>query len=141
MGYTLTESGEVLTETQEGITMPADYSFATVNDYIHGPDVTYENLEALCLGMAAHIETIEAAKMTTGASSPTLVERGRERARMIELAAQMARRRGMPEPDDWPGWGARVPEKLWRAARDECDKASAQCADWAHELRKIADAL
>lgn len=58
MGYTLTESGEVLTETQEGITMPADYSFATVNDYIHGPDVTYENLEALCLGMSAHIEKL-----------------------------------------------------------------------------------
>ena len=58
MGYTLTESGEVLTETQEGITMPADYRFATVNDYIHGPDVTYENLEALCLGMAVHIEKL-----------------------------------------------------------------------------------
>lgn len=48
MSYTLTETGNVLTETQKGITMPADYSFAAVNDYIHGPDVTYENLEALC---------------------------------------------------------------------------------------------
>ena len=58
MSYTLTESGNVLTETQEGITMPADYSFAAVNDYIHGPDVTYETLEALCLGMAVYIEKL-----------------------------------------------------------------------------------
>lgn len=53
-----TATGAVLTETQEGITMPADYRFATVNDYIHGPDVTYENLEALCLGMAVYIEKL-----------------------------------------------------------------------------------
>lgn len=58
MRYTLTETGKILTETQEGITMPADYSFATVNDYIHGPDVVYEELEALCLGMAAHIDKL-----------------------------------------------------------------------------------
>lgn len=63
------------------------------------------------------------------------------KARMIQLAAQMATRKGMPAPDDWPGWGPRVPQKLWRAARDECDKASSQCADWAYELRKIADAI
>lgn len=54
-------TGAVLTETQEGITMPADYRFATVNDYIHGPDVTYENLEALCLGMAVYIEKLRLA--------------------------------------------------------------------------------
>jgi len=58
MSYTLTETGTVLTETQQGITMPADYSFATVNDYIHGPDVAYEDLEALCLGMADHIDKL-----------------------------------------------------------------------------------
>jgi len=69
------------------------------------------------------------------------LERRRLKGRLIELAAQMATRRGMPAPDDWPGWGLRVPQKLWRAARDECDKASDQCADWAYELRKIADAL
>lgn len=73
--------------------------------------------------------------------STDLLERNRLRAKVIELAAQMATRRGMPAPDDWPGWGPRVPQKLWRAARDECDKASDQCADWAYELRKIADAL
>lgn len=49
---TICESGEVMTVTQEGITMPADYSFAKVNDFINGVDVTYEDLECLCLGMA-----------------------------------------------------------------------------------------
>lgn len=59
MSYTLTESGAVMTETQDGITMPADYSFAVVNDYIHGVDVTYESLEALCLGMACEIDRLK----------------------------------------------------------------------------------
>ena len=58
MSYTLTETGKVLTETQEGITMPADYSFATVNDYVHGMEVHFEDLQALCLGMADHIDKL-----------------------------------------------------------------------------------
>lgn len=58
MSYTLTETGKVLTETQEGITMPADYSFATVNDYVHGVEVSFEDLVALCLGMACEIDKL-----------------------------------------------------------------------------------
>lgn len=58
MSYTLAENGKVLTETQEGITMPADYSFATVNDYVHGMEVHFEDLQALCLGMADHIDKL-----------------------------------------------------------------------------------
>jgi hypothetical protein len=58
MTYTMTETGNVLTETQEGITMPADYSFATVNDFVHGLDVHYEDLQSLCLGMADHIDKL-----------------------------------------------------------------------------------
>lgn len=60
--YTLTETGKVLTETVQGVTMPADYSFATVNDYVHSFDRTYEDLEALCLGMACHIDKLNLAK-------------------------------------------------------------------------------
>lgn len=60
MSYTMTETGKVLTETQEGHTMPADYSFATVNDYVHGMDVHYEDLQCLCLGMAAYIDKLTA---------------------------------------------------------------------------------
>lgn len=48
-----------MTETQEGVTMPADYSFAAVNDYVHGVDRHYEELQWLGLSMATHIEKIE----------------------------------------------------------------------------------
>ena len=51
MSYTLTETGKALTETQEGVTLPADYSFATVNDYVHGVERYFEELQWLCLGM------------------------------------------------------------------------------------------
>ena len=58
MSYTLTETGKALTETQEGVTMPADYSFASVNDYVHGVDRYFEELQWLCLGMATEIEKL-----------------------------------------------------------------------------------
>ena len=58
MSYTLTESGNVLTETQDGVTMPADYGFASVNDYVHGVDVQFEDLVSLCLGMANEIDRL-----------------------------------------------------------------------------------
>ena len=59
MSLTLTETGKVLTETQDGITMPADYSFDTVNGYVHGIDVDFEDLVGLCLGMANHIDKLK----------------------------------------------------------------------------------
>ena len=58
MSYTLTETGKALTETQEGVTMPADYSFASVNDYVHGVERHFEELQWLCLGMATEIEKL-----------------------------------------------------------------------------------
>ena len=58
MSYTLTETGKVLTETQQGITMPADYSFASVNDYVHGVERHFEELQWLCLGLATEIEKL-----------------------------------------------------------------------------------
>jgi len=58
ISYTLTETGKVLTETQHGITMPTDYSFSTVNDYVHGIEVDFEDLQALCLGMTSHIDKL-----------------------------------------------------------------------------------
>lgn len=59
MSYTLTESGDALTETREGVTMPADYSFSNVNDFVHSVDTHYEDLQALCLGMACEIEKLQ----------------------------------------------------------------------------------
>ena len=57
---TYNESGKALVETCGGdINHPADYSFATVNDFIHSHDRTFEELQALCLGMAVYIENLE----------------------------------------------------------------------------------
>lgn len=58
MSYTLTESGNVLTETQEGVEFPADYSFACINDYVHGVDRYFEELQWLALGMAGEIDRL-----------------------------------------------------------------------------------
>ena len=101
------------------------------NHFCTGPGSDdYADCEALVLNLADRVPT------------NAEVKGGRRlKSALISLAAQMATRRGMPAPDDWPGWGPRVPQKLWRAARGECDKAGDQCGEWAYELRKIADAL
>jgi hypothetical protein len=57
--HTLDETGKCLAETKDGITMPADYSFATINNYVHGIDVHFEDLVNLCLGMANHIDNMQ----------------------------------------------------------------------------------
>jgi hypothetical protein len=57
--YTITEDGAVLTETVEGYTMPADYSFATVNDFVHRHDIVFDELVYLCLGMAEYIDSLK----------------------------------------------------------------------------------
>lgn len=59
---TYDNNGKAMIETCEGIEMPADYSFATVNDYVHTPGRQYEELEALCLGMACEIERLRGKK-------------------------------------------------------------------------------
>jgi hypothetical protein len=54
--FTLTETGSVLTETVQGIEMPADYTFATINDFVHRHDIVFDDLVFLCLGMAEYID-------------------------------------------------------------------------------------
>jgi hypothetical protein len=66
--YTITEAGVVLTETIEGYTMPADYRFATVNDFVHRHDIVFEELVYLCLG--EHIEHLKRGIAAT--EEPTL---------------------------------------------------------------------
>lgn len=61
MTYTFDNTGKTLTITQEGVTQPADYTFDNVNEFVHATDTQYEDLEGLCLGMAAHIEKLQAA--------------------------------------------------------------------------------
>ena len=60
MTYTMDENGRALTETQDGVTMPVDCSFEMVNDWIHGIDVHFEELQALCLGMASENDRLRA---------------------------------------------------------------------------------
>jgi hypothetical protein len=60
MSFTMNELGEVLTETQDGVTMPIDCSFEKVNDWIHGADVQFEELQALCLGMSSENDKLRA---------------------------------------------------------------------------------
>lgn len=59
MSFTITETGKVLSETEQGISMPADYSFATINSFVHGMDVHFEDLVNLCLGMADYIDKMK----------------------------------------------------------------------------------
>lgn len=61
MSYTLDENGTALTETRDGLTMPVDCSFEKVNDWIHGIDVQFEEVQALCLGMASENDRLRKA--------------------------------------------------------------------------------
>lgn len=56
--FTIDQGGALLTIEQDGISMPADYSFACVNDYIHAVDRHFEELQCLALGMAGEIERV-----------------------------------------------------------------------------------
>lgn len=56
---TYDETGKALVETVCDINQPAGYRFENVNDFVHSHDVTFEELQSLCLGMAAHIEKLE----------------------------------------------------------------------------------
>lgn len=53
------ESGEPLTESMDGINMPANLSFKCVNEFVNSHNTHFEELQALCLGMATHIEKLE----------------------------------------------------------------------------------
>jgi hypothetical protein len=61
MSYTIDEIGNVLTETIEGITQPFDYSFSSVNDFIHSPETNFEELQGLCFGIAHELHKTRAA--------------------------------------------------------------------------------
>lgn len=58
MSLTIDENGTALTETVDGCTMPADYTFALINDFVHSTGTNYEDLQYLCLGMAAEIDKL-----------------------------------------------------------------------------------
>lgn len=55
-------TGLVMTETIEGVTLPVDYSFKNINDFVHAEETHFEDLQALCLGMACEIEKLKKIK-------------------------------------------------------------------------------
>lgn len=63
-----------------------------------------------------------------------------EYGRLIRLAAKIAQRQGMPDVDSWR-WPARIPRALRRDATFAERLADEKCAEWATELRMIADAI
>ena len=61
MALTINESGKAISETQDGVTMPVDYSFECVNDFVHSPETQYEELQWLALGMASENDKLRKA--------------------------------------------------------------------------------
>lgn len=41
------------------IKTPVDYSFKSINDFVHCADASYEELQYLCLGLATELERIK----------------------------------------------------------------------------------
>lgn len=53
------KTGKAISETIEGVTLPFDFSFKNINDFVHSTETHFEELQALCLGMACEIERLE----------------------------------------------------------------------------------
>lgn len=56
MSTTFDNTGTALTETREGCTQPAELTFACVNNFVHDPNTDFEDLQALCLGLASELD-------------------------------------------------------------------------------------
>lgn len=57
---TMDGAGRLLTIDSGGVSMPADYTFALVNDYVHSTGRHFEELQYLALGMAGDYEALQA---------------------------------------------------------------------------------
>jgi len=53
---TFNENGRAIIKTVDGVDMPAELSFQCVNEFVHSYDINFEDLQCLCLGLAAEIE-------------------------------------------------------------------------------------
>ena len=74
----LDEGGMPILEQCEGVTMPADYSFKCINNYVHCESPQYEDLQHLALGMSSHIEDLrkenEQLRAAIQCALPALIE-------------------------------------------------------------------
>lgn len=59
MSLTINETGTVLTVTIEEVTMPANNCFEKVNDWVHNIHVSFEELQAQCLGSATENDRLK----------------------------------------------------------------------------------
>lgn len=53
------ETGKAIYQTTEGVNHPVDYSFESINDFVHSENVTFEELQCCCLGMATEIDKLK----------------------------------------------------------------------------------
>lgn len=79
-------------------------------------------------------------KPSPGGQIEPILRQRREYNRLLALAAQMARREGMPDFDDH-AWPKRTPRHVLRGVRQAESRAHDRCGEWATELRAIADAI
>ena len=56
------ETGKPLYETTEDVNHPVDYSFEAVKNFVHSPDVHFEELQHCCLRMSTEIEQLRLAE-------------------------------------------------------------------------------
>ena len=56
---TTDESGKPLIDHHESCNCPSDYTFDCINNFVNSPDVGFEDLQYLCLGMSNYIESLE----------------------------------------------------------------------------------
>ncbi len=54
----INEKGSPILEEQDGIKLPADYSFDCINNYVNCESPQYEDLQSLALGMSSHIAAL-----------------------------------------------------------------------------------
>lgn len=55
----MSESGMPILHSSYDVLIPANYSFACINNFVHCEDPSNEDLQNLALGMATHIEALE----------------------------------------------------------------------------------
>ena len=53
---TFNENGRAITETVDDVEMPVEMSFECVNEFVHSRNISFEDLQCLCLGLATELE-------------------------------------------------------------------------------------
>jgi len=114
--YTLDANGQPLTVHQDGVSMPADHSFACVNEYVHDPERHFEELQGLALGMACEIDKLRAViaqQPTPGVKIDENAEFEKwrnEQVAVLERNGHPAGARAFRELGSvqWSGWQARA---------------------------------